>query len=302
MWPPNSRRIAESRRFAKSSWSRELKRAKSAVASTGTGTPASTAALIVQRPSPESATSPRKPSRPGLRARAALVRASSHERTTLPWRHSSAIAARSRAYAGGARSGVRLAQQVEAFGIGGHEAVLDAVVHHLDEVAGAALAAVQIAVRGGAAALRRLGAPGRKRREQRREPRRGGCVAADHEAVAVLAAEHSAADTDVEVVQAARAERGRAADVVDEMRVAAVDQGVAGGEPRRERVDDAVDGSGRDHDPDRARRSEQADELFERRGDGEALTAQRLRVGAVPRITDALVTGLEPPPRHVRAH
>src|SRR6188508_3054389 len=46
----------------------------------------------------------------------------------------------------GARAGVRLAQQVEAFGIGGHEAVLDAVVHHLDEVAGAALAAVQIAV------------------------------------------------------------------------------------------------------------------------------------------------------------
>jgi hypothetical protein len=32
----------------------------------------------------------------GLRASAALVRSSSHERTTLPWRHSSAIAARSK--------------------------------------------------------------------------------------------------------------------------------------------------------------------------------------------------------------
>src|SRR5262245_38303342 len=41
-WPPNSRRIAESKRFAKSSWSRELNRANNAVASTGTGTPAST--------------------------------------------------------------------------------------------------------------------------------------------------------------------------------------------------------------------------------------------------------------------
>ena len=44
----------------------------------------------------------------------------------------------------------------------------------------------------------------------------------------MLAAEDAAADADVEVVHAARAERGRAAHVVDEVRVAAVDHGVAG--------------------------------------------------------------------------
>ena len=47
-------------------------------------------------------------------------------------------------------AGVGLAQDVEALGVGGHHAVLDAVVHHLDEVPGAVRAAVQVAVLGGA--------------------------------------------------------------------------------------------------------------------------------------------------------
>ena len=110
-----------------------------------------------------------------------------------------------------------------------------------------------------------LGPPGCERGEQRREARRGGGVAADHEAVAELAAEDAAADADVEIVHAARAELRRAAHVVDEVRVAAVDQGVAGCELRRERVDNAVDGRGGDHEPDRARLRQQADELRERR-------------------------------------
>ena len=45
---------------------------------------------------------------------------------------------------------VGVLQDGEALGIGGHDAVLDAVVHHLDEVTGAVGAAVQIAVFGGA--------------------------------------------------------------------------------------------------------------------------------------------------------
>ena len=41
--------------------------------------------------------------------------------------------------------GGRAAQDVEAFGIGLHQAVLDAVVDHLDEMAGAARAAMHVA-------------------------------------------------------------------------------------------------------------------------------------------------------------
>ena len=63
------------------------------------------------------------------------------------------------------------------------------------------------------------------------------------------------------------------------MRVAAVDQRVAGCELRRELVDDAVDGRGGDHDPDRARRRQQADELRERRRGENAVAAQRFGFG-----------------------
>ena len=75
---------------AKSASPRELKRSYSAVVSTFAGTPSSTAASTVHRPSPESETRPAKPSRSGDAASAAAVRSSSHEATTLPRRHSSA--------------------------------------------------------------------------------------------------------------------------------------------------------------------------------------------------------------------
>ena len=45
---------------------------------------------------------------------------------------------------------VGVLQDVQALGVGGHEAVLDAVVDHLHEVAGAVRAAVQVALLGGA--------------------------------------------------------------------------------------------------------------------------------------------------------
>ena len=57
-WPPNWNRIADSSLSWKSASPRELNRSYSAVVSTGTGTASSMAALIVQRPSPESETRP----------------------------------------------------------------------------------------------------------------------------------------------------------------------------------------------------------------------------------------------------
>src|SRR5438046_2792283 len=48
---------------------------------------------------------------------------------------------------------VGAAQDGQALGVGGHEAVLDAVVDHLDEVAGAVGPAVQVAALRGAAGL-----------------------------------------------------------------------------------------------------------------------------------------------------
>jgi hypothetical protein len=50
--------MAESTLLAKSASWREVKRSKSALASTGAGAPSSMAAVMVQRPSPESETRP----------------------------------------------------------------------------------------------------------------------------------------------------------------------------------------------------------------------------------------------------
>ena len=63
------------------------------------GTPSSIAALIVQRPSPESETRPAKLREVRVaRASAMAVRSSSHDATTLPRRQTSAMSARLRSY------------------------------------------------------------------------------------------------------------------------------------------------------------------------------------------------------------
>ncbi len=70
----------------------------SAVERTGTGTASSMAALIVQRPSPESETRPANCVRAGSFTRLDAVRSSSHEAITLPRRQTSVISRKSRSY------------------------------------------------------------------------------------------------------------------------------------------------------------------------------------------------------------
>ena len=134
--------------------------------STGAGTASSIAALIVQRPSPESETRPANFASAGSSISEAAVRSSSQEAITLPRRQTSAmsrerqivliivgIAERSRFGVDGLSflADVGPPQNRQAFGIGGHDAVLDAVVDHFDEVPGPVRPAVQIAVFGRAA-------------------------------------------------------------------------------------------------------------------------------------------------------
>lgn len=88
-WPPNSLRIADNARSAKSSRPREPNREYSAEVRTGAGTPSSIAAVDVQRPSPESDTRPENSSSVGERHNAWAVKSSSHEPITLPRRQTS---------------------------------------------------------------------------------------------------------------------------------------------------------------------------------------------------------------------
>jgi hypothetical protein len=97
---------------------------------------------------------------------------------------------------------------VEALGEGLHHAVLDAVMDHLHEVAGARGAGVDVAALG--ARIERLAPAGafdlanprRQCREDRIEPLHRLGVAADHQAVAALQAPHAARRADIEIMEA----------------------------------------------------------------------------------------------------
>ena len=129
-------------------------------------------------------------------------------------------------------------QQVEALGIGLHQAVLDAVVHHLHIVPGADGAAVQISQfrrwRARVAARRPFNVPSarRERGEDGIEPGNDVLLAADHQAIAAFESPNAAGCADVEIVDALRLQFLRPGNVVAPERVAAVDQRVAGAQVR----------------------------------------------------------------------
>ena len=201
------------------------------------------------------------------------VRSSSQDGITLPRRQTSAMSAmsRSKRCSAGSASMLAFLQNVEALGIGLHQAVFDAVVDHLDEVAGADRAGMDIALLDARIAAvapgraRNIADARRQRREDRVEPIDDRLVAADHHAIAALDAPDAAAGADVDVVDARCLQRLAAADVVLLEGVAAVDDDVAGLHQLGQRVDRRLgDLAGRQHHPDGARRLELADEILQR--------------------------------------
>ena len=200
-------------------------------------------------------------------------------------------------------------QDVEALGHRLHHAVLDAIVDHLDEMAGAARPGMEVAllhprvVAVAAAGRRDVAAAGRERPEDRVEPPHGRRLAADHQAVAALEPPHPAARADIEIMQTLLAERGGPAHVVLPEGVAAVDDRVAGREQAGERLDCAFRGGpGRQHHPHRAGRVERRDEP------GKVLRRPRPLAGERPprrRIAvmhDAVMPGPHQPPHDVAPH
>src|SRR5438105_11064302 len=125
-------------------------------------------------------------------------------------------------------------QDIKTLGIGLHQAIFDAVVNHLDEVAGADRAGVNVALFDpGIASLAPFGARDiadarRQRREDWIETIDHRLVAADHHAVAALDTPDAATGANVDIMDAAFLQRFAAAYVVLPKRVAAVDDNVAG--------------------------------------------------------------------------
>src|SRR6202035_1076998 len=128
---------------------------------------------------------------------------------------------------------VCLAQNSQTLSVSRHDAVLDSVVHHLDEVACAAWPAVQISLFSRTDDLlaprsaRYIADARRNRFENRIEVLHSRGGAADHHAVAALQTPHSAAFSDIHVLKTFRSKFRCAADVVDVIGITAVDQDVS---------------------------------------------------------------------------
>ena len=183
-------------------------------------------------------------------------------------------------------------EDLEALRVGLHEPVLDAVVDHLRVVAGAGRAAVDVA------------ALGRQRPEDGLQRRHRLGVAADHRAVAVLEAPDAAGDARVHEVDAALREQRVAALRVLEVGVAAIDDGVAGREERRELLHRRLGRvAGRHHEPDDARArpaSPRPPRASRRQSSPSAMICLRLVERAIP--GHHVMAGAVEPSRHVGAH
>src|SRR2546425_8771361 len=203
---------------------------------------------------------------------------------------------------------VRGAQDAEPLGVRGHDAVLDAVVDHLDEVAAAARSAVEIPPLGGAAdgfppgRARDVADAGSQGREDRIEVLDRRRLAADHQAVPALPSPDAAAGSDVYIADALLAELLPAADIVDVVGIAAVDEDV----PRRQMRQKVIDGRVHDrrwnHQPDGPRRLQLLHEIRDRRGPDGLRPSQLLDRFRRPVEDHALVVAREKPLDHVGAH
>ena len=183
-------------------------------------------------------------------------------------------------------------EQGEAFGVGLHQAVLDAVVDHLDIVSGAAGTAMQ-------PAFGRSEQPGERRHALHRAR-----LAAEHDGVAVGEPPHTARYAGIDVGEAARGEFRGAAHAVLVVGVGAVDQHVAFGEQGQQLRQRVLARPARgQHQPEDARRLE----LVQQGGqvcDYAHAPLARQRASRSGRLVpgDHARTAARQTPRHVGAH
>src|SRR5262249_25004219 len=122
---------------------------------------------------------------------------------------------------------------------------------------------------------RDLAPPGREDFEDRLQIVENLLLTTDHQTITTLNAPDSARHTDVNIVDTHLFKQLRATHVVFEMRIAAVDDYVAGGHKLRQRFDGLFGrGAGGDHHPDGARLSHLFDQFLDRSGAAGAFALQ----------------------------
>ena len=150
-------------------------------------------------------------------------------------------------------------QHGKTFCVGRHHPVLDSVVHHLDKVAAAVRAAMQVALFRRAIDFFASGSAWniahtrRKRGEDRIKVLYNIFFSADHHAVTALQSPNSATGAHIHVVDLFLPKFPGALYVVNVVGISAINQNVTGFEMRQQVGDGLVHYSRRDHQPDRAR-------------------------------------------------
>jgi hypothetical protein len=184
-------------------------------------------------------------------------------------------------------------QDGETFGVGLHQAVFDAVVNHLGEVAGAARPDTPPA----------MVSRGCQRLEDRPQTFDHRRVAADHHAVALGEPPHAPAGAAVDIVDLHRGEHFRAAQRVLVVGVAAVDDRVARREPRHQRVERLVHRfAGGNHQPERPRRLQRPDQRIQRSGGFDAFALDALAHFLIRVETHNAMSTTHQALRHVGTH
>ena len=127
-------------------------------------------------------------------------------------------------------------------------------------------------------------------------------LAADHLAEAALESPHAAAGAGIDVVNPLRRERFGTPDVVDVIRIAAVNDDVVALESARQVRDGLLDDRRGHHHPRHSRQLELGGEVVERRRADGALLCQFLDRRGAHVEHDAFVTAAQQAPHHVRTH
>src|SRR5262249_52354976 len=133
------------------------------------------------------------------------------------------------------RTGIGVLENVESLSVGGHDAVFNAVVDHLHEMPGPDGSAMQIAHAGRAVGGSRTAAAGWRRplptwREccKNRLDRGDNLLPPpNHQAESVLKSEHTAAGTNIDIVDTVRPQLFGSTDIVVIVRIAAIDDHIA---------------------------------------------------------------------------
>jgi hypothetical protein len=126
--------------------------------------------------------------------------------------------------------------------------------------------------------------------------------AADHLAVAAFESPDAAAGADVDIMDAFGREFLGAANVIDVVRITAIEEDVISGKFGSEIGDGGIDDGRGNHEPDGARLLELGDQVVDGRGAGSAFAGELLHRFGAAVVNDAFVSRFLQAANHVRAH